>query len=89
MCAIIAALVTVVLGGVALKQIKEDTNEIEKKLRMQCEEKLTDYMRPIEYVFLKQMPLTSVGKVNYRALEQMAEENKAEPVEKSHDTKST
>jgi len=58
---------------IALKQFKEDTNEIEKKLRMQCEEKLTDYMRPKEYVFLKQLPLTSVGKIDYRALEQMAD----------------
>ena len=58
---------------VALKQFKEDTYEMEKKLRMQCEERLTDYMRPKEYVFLRQLPLTSVGKIDYRALEQMAD----------------
>lgn len=47
-----------------------DINGLEARLRALCEEKLPDYMRPTKYVFIERMPLTPVGKIDYRALEE-------------------
>lgn len=56
---------------VVLKQSNEDAEKVEEKLQARCEEVLPDYMRPWEYVFLERLPLTAVGKVDYKALEEM------------------
>lgn len=47
-------------------------NEIEKL----CLEKLPEYMQPCEYQVRDSLPLTSVGKIDYRALEAEDEKNK-------------
>lgn len=57
---------------VVLKQSDEDAEKVEEKLQERCEEVLPDYMRPWEYVFLKTLPLTAVGKVDYKALEEIS-----------------
>ena len=38
-----------------------------------CEKGLPDYSQPADYQFITQIPLTLIGKVDYRALEKMAE----------------
>ena len=35
-----------------------------------CKKELPEYVQPIDFVFIDKMPLTSVGKIDYRALEQ-------------------
>lgn len=47
-------------------------DEIKAELIEICKNDLPDYAQPREYVFCTSLPLTSVGKVDYRALEQMA-----------------
>lgn len=48
----------------------EDVKYIEAKIRERCDKELAEYMCPQEYVFLDSLPLTSVGKVDYKALEE-------------------
>ncbi len=47
---------------------------VERELREFAEEKLAPPYRPVKYYFVEKFPLTKVGKVDYRALEQMAAE---------------
>lgn len=37
-----------------------------------CQKELPEYAQPVSFVFIDTMPLTSIGKIDYRALEQMA-----------------
>lgn len=37
-----------------------------------CRKELPEYEQPIDFIFIKQLPLTPIGKVDYRALEQEA-----------------
>lgn len=46
-----------------------------KQLEAYCRENLPDSHWPDEYVFLEEFPITRSGKVDYRALEEMAIEN--------------
>ena len=50
------------------------TQEIEQALRKYCEEKLPTYARPAFYVFRDSLPLTAVGKVDWRTLEENSSE---------------
>ena len=54
-----------------LKESNVGNKEIENKLKNTCEEVLLEYMRPVKYVFFEALPLTAVGKVDYKALEKM------------------
>lgn len=56
---------------VVLKQANQDNERIKELLKEKCQQVLPDYMRPEEYVFLEQLPLTDVGKVDYQTLEEM------------------
>ena len=47
----------------------EDTIKAEERLRQLCTDKLSDYMRPFEYVFLDSMPKNAVGKTDIKRLE--------------------
>ena len=44
-------------------------------LTQYCREKLPIEQRPVKYYFVDSFPLTKIGKVDYRALEKMAEES--------------
>ena len=44
--------------------------EIIDEIRKACEKKLADYQIPTEIKVIKEMPLTKVGKIDYRALEE-------------------
>ena len=43
--------------------------QIVRELRQLCKEELPEYVQPVGYKFISEMPLTPVGKVDYRKLE--------------------
>ena len=47
---------------------------VKAELRKLCENELPEYAQPVDFRFIDFMPLTPIGKVDYRALEKMAEE---------------
>ena len=49
-------------AGVKKKQLIQE-------LRQMCEEELPEYVQPVAYKFIPSMPMTPVGKVDYRQLE--------------------
>ena len=51
-----------------------DTDEARKQLEAYCKANLPDSHWPDEYVFVGKFPITRAGKVDYRALEEMAKE---------------
>lgn len=46
-----------------------DIELLEKELRIQCINSLSENMRPAFYEFMEALPLTAAGKIDYRALE--------------------
>lgn len=64
------SVVFVVLNDAGLKN-EERTKEALKKL---CEADLPEYAQPMEIKIIDKLPLTPIGKVDYRALEKLAEE---------------
>lgn len=44
--------------------------QILKELRQMCAEELPEYVQPVGYKFIDSMPMTPVGKFNYRKLEE-------------------
>ena len=44
--------------------------QIIKELRQLCMEELPEYVQPVGYKFISEMPFTPIGKVNYRQLEE-------------------
>lgn len=51
-----------------------NADQVESELRELCDKELPSYSRPTFYSFHKSLPLTTAGKVDYRALEKLAEE---------------
>jgi len=51
----------------------EPTDSVLNEIRAYCEKELDKYHRPVKYYFIDKVPLTKVGKVDYRALEKEAE----------------
>lgn len=43
---------------------------VQKEIEVLCEKELAEYALPVAYTFLTALPLTAIGKVDYRALEQ-------------------
>lgn len=61
---------------VVLKEkYRVNSSRVEQELRKLCNSELPEFSRPDKYVFRESMPLTAAGKVDYRALEKMAEES--------------
>ena len=54
------------------KQIHEE--EIKGQLFKLCKNELPEYAQPVDIAFLTQMPLTPIGKVDYRELEKRVNE---------------
>ena len=52
----------------------------ESELFELCRKELPEYAQPIDFIFIDVLPLTPIGKVDYRALEEMAKEEKIEYV---------
>ena len=44
--------------------------QIVRELRQLCNEELPEYVQPVGYKFISEMPFTPVGKVDYRKLEE-------------------
>ena len=51
-----------------------EKSRAEQELTALCKKELPDYAQPTKYIFRESLPLTPVGKVDYRALEKEAEE---------------
>ena len=47
--------------------------EIQRELKELCEKELPEYAQPVDFRFMDALPLTPIGKVDYRALEKEAE----------------
>ncbi|MBR1724282.1 MAG: long-chain fatty acid--CoA ligase, partial [Ruminococcus sp.] len=56
------------------EQYRTETARIEQELRKLCAAELPEYSVPDRYAFRESMPLTAAGKVDFRTLEKMAEE---------------
>lgn len=52
----------------------EPTDALLNEIRQYCETELDGYHQPARYCYLEKVPLTKVGKVDYRALEKEAEQ---------------
>lgn len=46
---------------------------VKKELFDLCQKELPEYVQPVDFVFIDKMPLTPIGKVDYRTLEKEAE----------------
>lgn len=55
------------------EKFRGQEKDVEEKLKFLCFQKLPDYAQPVEWTFMDSFPVTSIGKVDYRALEQMAQ----------------
>lgn len=56
--------------------IIEDCEQLKKELLQLCTQNLPEYSIPYKFEIVDQLPLTPVGKVDFRTLEKMAEEKK-------------
>ena len=54
---------------IVLKKDIELNNQIEKEIKEYCKKNIAKYAIPNEYEFRTSLPVTKVGKVNYRELE--------------------
>ena len=52
--------------------MKLDMKKQVDELKGLCEAELPEYAQPAEIRFIPDMPVTSIGKVDYRKLEEMA-----------------
>ncbi len=53
------------------KEFEESKVVIENELIEMCQKGLPEYAQPVEYAFDQELPLTSIGKVDYRKLEEI------------------
>lgn len=58
---------------IILKKESRSSQDIEAEFVTYAEEHLTDGYRPVKYYFVEKFPLTKIGKVDYRALEEETE----------------
>lgn len=48
--------------------------ETKRELAIRCQEELPEYAQPVEFININKLPLTPIGKVDFIALERLAEE---------------
>lgn len=46
-----------------------NTETVKAELFELCKKELPEYMQPVDFIFIEKLPLTPIGKVDYRALE--------------------
>ena len=56
-------------------EVEDDQETIRNSIEKLCKEELPEYAQPIAYYFVDKLPLTSIGKVDYRELEKRTEES--------------
>lgn len=49
-------------------------NAVKEELVELCQKELPEYVQPVDFVFIDKMPLTPIGKIDYRALEEKAKD---------------
>ena len=57
-----------------VKSGNESNDAVKSELFELCRKELPEYVQPIDFVFIDALPLTPIGKIDYRALEKQAEE---------------
>ncbi|MBR4911185.1 MAG: acyl--CoA ligase [Clostridia bacterium] len=57
-----------------VKNGNESNDEVKSELFELCKKELPEYAQPIDFVSIDALPLTPIGKIDYRALEKQAEE---------------
>lgn len=55
------------------KNATSDNDQVTEELCSICREHLVNYMNPVEYRFVDELPRTPIGKIDFRALEREAE----------------
>lgn len=55
----------------------ESIEQIKKTISENCRKELPEYAQPINYRFIKELPTTGIGKIDYRELERLAEKCEA------------
>ena len=63
-----------VVFAVCNEKIEEEKAQIIAELKEICNNELPEYAQPMQFYLLEELPLTSIGKINYRELEHMANE---------------
>lgn len=63
-----------VVYAVLAGEMQEAKEKICSDLVDLCADKLPEYAQPVEINFIKEMPLTPIGKVDYKKLEELSEE---------------
>lgn len=58
------------------EEFKLNEYNVIEEIKLLCQDKLPEYMQPCDYKVRESLPLTSVGKIDYRALEAEDENNK-------------
>lgn len=56
------------------RNITESTQKILEELQTLCEKSLAEYAKPVRFEYVSEFPLTPIGKVDFRALEELAKE---------------
>ena len=54
---------------IVLNKDVQRTNEVEREIKEYCKKNIAKYAIPYEYEFRESLPITRVGKINYRELE--------------------
>ena len=54
---------------ITMQEKAEDSEKIIKEIQEMCKEKLAEYMIPVEIEIMDELPLTKVGKIDYKVLE--------------------
>ena len=52
-----------------IHNINADKSTMKEQLRDLCAEELPEYAQPEDFIVIDKMPLTAIGKVDYKALE--------------------
>ncbi len=55
---------------VVLKNDRCNKEEVKKQLKKLCEEKLAEYLQPVDFIFKDSLPLTKIGKINFVKLKE-------------------
>ena len=63
---------------VCKESFKGKEDKIISELKDMCKKELPEYSQPVDFRFCDSLPLTPIGKIDYRALEKMAEEMKGQ-----------
>lgn len=67
--------------GYCIRSNKDDTTELKKQIESVIRSKMEPWKRPSKLIIIKELPLTSSGKINRRKIRSLFENKKVEEVE--------